>query len=139
MPFEASDFEPVFVSKDNTCGCERHGFLCPCHIFFVDEKKVCHHVCFRQQCPECGFVVKNKMGKVMYYDIIDSNSKRTAFAYLPEYFWAPEEYCFDENKQYSKKMKLDFIRRILTLANRDQERFGHLYYTREEINNLKIA
>lgn len=139
MAYEASDFEPMPVGNNNECGCEHHGYLCPCHIYYVDDEKHCHHVCFRQQCQECGFVRKNKIGRTLYYDIIDSTSKKDRFVFLPEYFTVLEEFCFDENKQYSKKKKLDFLRRILTLANQDKEHFGHLYFTREEIYNLKIA
>lgn len=139
MAYSAEDFKPYYANNSMECGCEKHGFLVPYNIFYVDDDKICHHVCFRQQCPDCGFVVKNRIGKAMYYEIVDAKSKKDMFTFLPEYFWAPEEYCFDENKQYSKSKKLDFMRRILTLANRNAEHFGHLYFTRQEIENLKIA
>lgn len=139
MAYEAADFEPMPVGKGNECGCEKHGYMCPCHVFFVDDAGECHHVCFRQQCQECGFVRKNRMGKIMYFDIIDSGSKYDRFTFLPEYFWAPESYCFDEQQRYSKQLKLDFIRRILTLANQESSHFGHLYFTREEIDSVKFA
>jgi len=139
MAYKAEDFEPMPIGNNNVCGCEHKGYLVPCRIFYVDEQKHRHHICFRQQCQYCGFVRKNKIGKTLYYDIIDSNDRNERFTYLPEYFSAPDEFTFDEQEQYSRDKKIAFMRKILTLANRNVHRFGHLDFTREEIENLKIA
>lgn len=142
MVFDEKDFWPA-NDQWLECGCENHGTLIPCSIFYVDEKKHRHRVCFRQQCQKCGFVRKNKMGKILYYTIVDSISPRDMFNFLPEFFWAPDEFTYDENRQYDRKKKIDFMRRILTLANRNEKSWGHLDFTREEIEavqlNKKIA
>lgn len=132
--YTEEDFGPAPVGGiPYRCGCENHGPMTVCKIRYVDEKGLQHTVCFRQQCQECGFVRKNKLARNMYWSIKDSRDK---FNYLPEYFWAPDEVTFDENMQYSKEKKIDFLRRILTLANRDSDKKGHLEYTKEQIYSL---
>lgn len=139
MAYTADDFKPAIYYPGNLCGCDEKGYMACCEILYEDEKKHRHRVCFRQQCTACGFVRKNRMGRNMYFQIVDSNSKDDMYVFLPEYFWAPDEYMYDENHQFDKKKKLDFIRRILTLANRNQNYHGNLTFTKEEIENLKIA
>lgn len=136
MEYTADDFMPA--TPGNVCGCEKQGYLVPCDIRYVDKNGIRHRVCFRQQCQECGFVRKNRIGKNLYYDIVDSNSKRNRFVFLPEYFWAPDEYVFDENKQYDKMKKLCFLRKILTLANMHSSSWGHLDFTKEQIDKVKF-
>lgn len=134
--FDADQFRPMSPSLE--CGCEKHSPLVPCDIMYVDEQNVCHRVCFRQQCPSCGFLRKNKLGKTLFYSIVEASRRSDMFNFLPEYFWAPDEYCFDERREYDRRKKIDFIRRILTLANRNETTFGHLYFTKKEIDAVEL-
>lgn len=118
------------------CGCEDHGSLAVCKIKYVDENDRQYTVCYRQQCQSCGFVRKNRIGKIMYYSIKDGPER---FNFLPEFFWAPEEVTYDENMQYSREKKIDFLRRICTLANRDKDKKGHLEYTKDQIYKLDLT
>lgn len=134
MNYTEEDFMPAPIANMRyRCGCEKDGALTVCKIKYVDEFGHQHRVCYRQQCQECGFVRKNRIGKILYYSIKDAPEK---FNYLPEYFWAPEEVTYDKNMQYSRDKKIDFLRRILTLANRDKDKKGHLEYTKAEIYSL---
>lgn len=132
--YTEEDFKPAPTPMMHyRCSCKNKGPMVVCKIKYIDEKGVRHRVCYRQQCQECGFVYKNRVGKIMYFSIKDDNEK---FNFLPEFFWCPEEIMYDENMQYSKERKLDFVRRILTLANRDRDKKGHLEYTKEQIYSL---
>lgn len=137
MSYTEEDFGPAPTTMMRyRCSCEKQGPLAVCQIKYLDEQGHLHRVCYRQQCQECGFVYKNRIGRNMYFTIKNGPEK---FNYLPEFFWAPEEVTFDENMQYSKEKKLDFIRRILTLANKDHNKRGHLEYTKEQIYALDLT
>lgn len=132
--YTEEDFMPADVPGQRyMCGCKDHGPMVVCKIKYVDEKDRQYTVCYRQQCQECGFVRKNRIGRILYYSFKDA---REQYNFLPEYFWAPEEVTYDENMQYSREKKIDFLRRILTLANRDRDKKGHLEYTKEQIYSL---
>ena len=132
--YTEEDFMPADVPGQRyMCGCKDHGPMVVCKIKYVDEKDRQYTVCYRQQCQECGFVRKNRIGRILYYSFKDA---REQYNFLPEYFWAPEEVTYDENMQYNREKKIDFLRRILTLANRDRDKKGHLEYTKEQIYSL---
>lgn len=137
MAYTEDDFRPAFVPGQRyDCGCG--GPLAPVKIKYVEDDGTQHAVCYRQQCQSCGFLRKNRIGRVLYFSYKDG-TREGQFNYLPEYFWAPEEVTFDENMQYSRDKKIDFMRRILTLANRDKEHKGHLEYKKEQIYNLDLT
>lgn len=137
MAYTEEDFKPAIVPGQRyDCGCG--GALAVCKIKYVDETGCQHAVCYRQQCQACGFSRKNRIGRVLYFSYKDGTGD-DKFNYLPEFFWAPEEVTYDDNMHYSRDKKIDFMRRILTLANRDKEHKGHLEYTKSQIYNLDLT
>ena len=136
MSYTEEDFKPAETNMQTyVCGCENHGIMFVSQIKYVDEEGHLHRVCYRQQCQSCGFLRKNRLGKILYYSIKEGPEM---FNYLPEYFWAPEEITFNENKEYNRNAKIDFMRRILTLANRNAAKLGHLEFTKEQIYSVEF-
>ena len=137
MTYTEEDFMPAEVPGQRyMCGCADHGPMVVCKIKYVDEQDRQHTVCYRQQCQDCGFVRKNRIGRILYYSFKDA---REPYNFLPEYFWAPEEVTYDENMQYSRDKKIDFLKRILYLANKDRNKKGHLEYTKKQIYDIDIS
>lgn len=137
MIYKETDFFPAETPMMRyTCGCDGIAPLVVCKIIYVDEKQELNTVCFRQQCQECGFVRKNRIGKNLYWSV---SSGKNLYNFLPEFFWAPEDVIYDSNMQYNRNKKLDFVRRILTLANRNASHKGNLEFTKEEIYKLDLT
>ena len=134
MAYTADDFRFMEGIDPFYCGCKKHGYYCICDIRYVDDSGKITIVCHRKQCQDCGHIFKNRIGRNCYFSLIGSYAN-----FLPEYFKTPDEYTYDENHQYDKKKKLDFLRRIIILANRQANETGHRYFTREEIESVKIA
>ena len=130
---KTEDFLPM-IPNEKICGCEKQGYLVNTDIRVTLQGNEYQTICHRQQCQECGFVRKNRMGKPFYFNFVSGSYANV----LPEYFNVPDKYIYDNDGKYCKEMKIDFVRRILTLANKYSSRTGHLEFTEDEIYSLDI-
>lgn len=137
--------KPRHADACPACG-EINSYI-PVSIGVRTDDGVCHEVCCKITCIYCGHLRRLMNGKEDYCAYVAGNITRD-----PLNFWAPREAVveavfdkagvpvFDaDGKQlfrYSEKMKLDFVKKIISLVAKKERR--RRYFTLEEVMAVKL-